>query len=706
MQTTLKSAKKPIPLKLDSPAQYLKGIGPKRAKVLASQEIRTVEDLLYYIPRKYLDRSTITPIGQLKVNSVATVVGRVIGYETKKGRVARFQAVIEDKTGSLTLVWFRGINYITNMFEPGDVIIASGEVRFYYGLQMAHPEFERISEGDEELIHTGRVIPVYPSSADFKHFGLDSRGLRRILNPLLSKTESLISEKLPDQVIIELGLMPLPETIRNIHFPDNLEMANKARQRLAFDEFFFFELMMALRKKKLNQKQGGIVFKPSDNLVRKLLDQLSFLLTPSQEKVLREISEDMTSTKVMNRLLQGDVGSGKTIVALIAMLVAVENGYQAALMAPTEILAEQHFINIHTLLEKLGLEVVLLTSSVKKNQKENILQKIENGTVQIIVGTHALIQESVIFHKLGLVVIDEQHRFGVVQRAKLRKKGILPDVLVMTATPIPRTLALTLYGDLDVSIIDQMPPGRKSIRTVWWRKSSPEELYKFLIEEISKGRQAYIVYPLVEESEKADLKAATESFHLLQEKVFPQLKLALIHGRIKSEEREKIMRDFRCGKYDILVATTVIEVGLDVPNATLMLIEHADRFGLSQLHQLRGRIGRGEEQSYCFFLTEGNSSLEAQQRLNTMVSTTDGFKIAEVDLKLRGPGEFFGTRQHGLPDFKIADLVNDMGLLYQAREQAFKLIKEDPYLKSEKNWMVKNNLTAKYKNKFSLIEVG
>jgi ATP-dependent DNA helicase RecG len=483
-------------------------------------------------------------------------------------------------------------------------------------------------------------------------------------------------------------------------------MASKARQRLAFDEFFFFELMMALRKKKLNQKQGGIVFKPSDSLVRKLLDQLSFLLTPSQEKVLREISEDMTSTKVMNRLLQGDVGSGKTIVALIAMLIAVENGYQAALMAPTEILAEQHFINIHSLLEKLGLGVVLLTSSVKKNQKENILQKIENGTVQIIVGTHALIQESVVFHKLGLVVIDEQHRFGVMQRAKLKKKGILPDVLVMTATPIPRTLALTLYGDLDVSVIDQMPPGRKSIRTIWWKKRSPEELYKFLIEEISKGRQAYIVYPLVEESEKADLKAATESFHLLQEKIFPQLKLALIHGRIKSEEREKIMRDFRCGKYDILVATTVIEVGLDVSNATLMLIEHADRFGLSQLHQLRGRIGRGEEQSYCFLLTEGNSSLEAHQRLNTMVGTTDGFKIAEVDLKLRGPGEFFGTRQHGLSDFKIADLVGDMDLLYQARKQAFKLVEEDPYLRSERNWMVKNNLTAKYKNKFSLIEVG
>jgi ATP-dependent DNA helicase RecG len=706
MQTTLKSVKKTIPLKLDSSVQYLKGIGPKRAKVLASQDIRTVEDMLYYIPRKYLDRSTITPIGQLKANSTATVVGKVVGYEMKKGRSTRFQTLIEDKTGCLVLVWFRGINYIRNMFEPGDVLIASGEVRFYYGLQMAHPEFEHISEGDEELIHTGRVIPIYPSTADFKQFGLDSRGLRRILNPVLNKTESLISEKLPSRIITELGLLPLPQAVKNIHFPDDIDIANKARQRLAFDEFFFFELLMALRKKRLNQKQGGIVFKPSDKLVRELLDQLSFELTPSQEKVVREISGDMTSNRVMNRLLQGDVGSGKTIVALVAMLVAVESGYQAALMTPTEILAEQHFINIHSLLEKLGLEVVLLTSSIKKNQRESILQKIENGTAQVVVGTHALIQESVSFSKLGLAIIDEQHRFGVMQRAMLKKKGILPDVLVMTATPIPRTLALTLYGDLDVSIIDQMPPGRKSINTILWKKNSREELYQFLTEEINKGRQAYIVYPLVEESEKADLSAATESFHLLQEKIFPHLKLALIHGRIKSQQREKIMRDFRCGKYDILVATTVIEVGLDVSNATLMIIEHADRFGLSQLHQLRGRIGRGKDQSYCFLMAERNLSPEARQRLDTMVSTTDGFKIAEVDLKLRGPGEFFGTRQHGLPDFKIADLVGDMDLLYQAQQQAFKLVEEDPYLAREENWMVKNNFISKYKSRLSLIEVG
>jgi ATP-dependent DNA helicase RecG len=507
-------------------------------------------------------------------------------------------------------------------------------------------------------------------------------------------------------MISRLELLPLPDAIRNIHFPQDLSAAVQAKSRLAFDEFFYFELLMALRKKKIREKQGGIVFKPSEVLLEKLLNLLSFELTSSQQKVVSEISIDMTSPKIMNRLLQGDVGSGKTIVALIAMLIAVENEYQTAIMAPTEILAEQHFINIHQLLEKLGIEAVLLTSSVNKKQREVVLKKIESGKAQVIIGTHALIQESVVFSRLGLVVIDEQHRFGVMQRAKLRKKGILPDVLVMTATPIPRTLALTLYGDLDVSVIDQMPPGRKEIQTSLWRESARERLYHFLEDQIGKGRQAYIVYPLVEESEKADLKAATESYDFLREKAFPHLKIALIHGRMKSEQREKIMGDFRQGNYDILVATTVIEVGLDVPNASMMVIEHADRFGLSQLHQLRGRVGRGKEQSYCILLAGGNLSEEAKSRLDAMCGTTDGFKIAEMDLKLRGPGEFFGTRQHGLPDFKIANPIEDVGLLYKARDEAFKIVENDPYLSNEDNWIVKKNFASRFKNKLGLIEVG
>jgi len=706
MQTAIKTVRKASSFGLDSPVQYLKGIGPKRSRILALHGIETVEDLLYYIPRKYLDRSTITPMARLKVDSTATVVGTVVGYEMKRGRVRRFQTLIEDKTGSLTLVWFRGADYIQNMFEPGDVLIVSGEVRFYRGLQMAHPEFERISESDEELIHTGRVIPIYPSTADFKRFGLESRSLRRILKPVLDRVHSLIFEKLPAKMISKLELLSLPEAIKNIHFPQDLSTATRARNRLAFDEFFYFELLMALRKKRMSQKQDGIVFRSSGVLLEKLLNLLSFELTFSQQKMVDEISNDMTSPKIMNRLLQGDVGSGKTIVALVAMLIAVENGYQTALMAPTEILAEQHFINIHELLGKLNVETVLLTSSINKKQREIVLEKIGSGRAQVAVGTHALIQESVTFSRLGLVVIDEQHRFGVTQRAKLRKKGILPDVLVMTATPIPRTLALTLYGDLDVSVIDQMPPGRKEIQTFLWRESAMERLHHFLEDQIRKGRQAYIVYPLVEESEKADLKAATESYDFLCEKVFPQLKIALIHGRMKSEQREEIMCDFRQGNYDILVATTVIEVGLDVPNASVMVIEHADRFGLSQLHQLRGRVGRGKEQSYCILLAKANLSEDAKSRLDIMCNTTDGFKIAEMDLKLRGPGEFFGTRQHGLPDFKIASIVDDTRLLYKAREEAFGLVENDPYLSSQDNWVVKKNFASRFKNRLGLIEVG
>jgi ATP-dependent DNA helicase RecG len=408
----------------------------------------------------------------------------------------------------------------------------------------------------------------------------------------------------------------------------------------------------------------------------------------------------------MHRLLQGDVGSGKTIVALVAMLMAVESGYQAALMAPTEILAEQHYITIHQMLESLGVKTVLLTSSVVGSEREGILEDIAQGTAKVVIGTHALIQKKVDFFKLGLVVIDEQHRFGVMQRAKLKQKGSSPDVLVMTATPIPRSLALTLYGDLDVSVIDSLPPGRKTIKTYLYSGSSKSKIYEFLEKELQKGHQAYIVYPLVEESEKADLKAATQSHEFLKKEIFPHRRLALLHGRIRSKDRESIMQAFRHGDYDILVATTVVEVGVDVPNATVMIIEHAERFGLSQLHQLRGRIGRGEDQSFCLLVADPPLSEEAQKRLKAMCSTTDGFKISEIDLKLRGPGEFFGTRQHGLPELKIADIVTDAGLLYQARNWAFRIIEEDPNLVQKENLCIRSNFVRKYKRRFSLVDIG
>ena len=699
-------------IKLEDSVQYLKGIGPEKAKALDSVGIKTIEDLLYYIPRRYLDRSTILPMNKLKVGTTATVIGRVESFGIKKGRrKPQFQVIIRDETGFLYLVWFHKIKYIKNLFEENDLVVASGQVTVYGGFQIIHPEFEIISkksEGeipDDELIHTGRVIPLYPSTAELKRVWLDSRGFRRVLKPLLNNVGDLVTESLPPRVISDSNLLSLPQALKNVHFPEDLEITNLARSRLAFDELFYLELMLALRKKRIHREEGIAFLKPG-NLVRSALKMLPFELTPAQKKVLREIATDIMSEHAMHRLLQGDVGSGKTIVALVAMLMAVESGYQSALMAPTEILAEQHHITIHQMMESLGVRTVLLTSSVVGTERETILEEISKGTAKVIIGTHALIQKKVDFFKLGLVVIDEQHRFGVMQRAKLKQKGKSPDVLVMTATPIPRSLALTLYGDLDVSVIDSLPPGRKEIKTFLYSGNSKSKIHEFLESELKKGHQAYIVYPLVEESEKADLKAATQSYEFLKQEILPHRRLALLHGRIRSKDRESIMQAFRNGDYDVLVATTVVEVGVDIPNATVMIIEHADRFGLSQLHQLRGRIGRGEDQSYCLLLADPPLSEEAQKRLKAMTSTSDGFKISEIDLKLRGPGEFFGTRQHGLPELKIADIVTDAKLLYQARNWAFKIIEEDPNLVQKENFGIRSNFVRKYKRKFSLVDIG
>ena len=701
-------------VELTSSIQYLKGIGPIKAEALKQIGIQTVEDLLYYVPRKYLDRSTILPIAKLQEGMVATVIGRVEATGIKRVRRPRkpqFHVILRDHTGSIRLVWFNNWKWAPKLFEENDLVVASGMVNIYGGYQMTHPEFEIISKKSEEdisgddLIHTGRIIPLYPSTAELKKVWLDSRGFRRVLKPLLKEVPNLICETLPEKVVAEEKLSPLADAIREIHFPEDTKSAEEAHTRLAFDELFYLELMLALRKQKIHREEGIAFNKPGD-LVRTLLKTLPFELTEAQRKVLREIAKDMMSKNSMHRLLQGDVGSGKTIVALFAMLIAVENGFQSALMAPTEILAEQHYITIHQMLESLGVKIVLLTSSVTGPDKKGVLQNIQDGTAQVVIGTHALLQENVEFFKLGLVVIDEQHRFGVMQRAQLKKKGTSPDILVMTATPIPRSLALTVYGDLDVSVIDTLPPGRKPVKTSIWTESSKTQMYELVEGELQKGHQAYIVYPLVEESEKADLKAATESYELLKEKVFPCRRLALLHGRIKSKERETIMQTFRRGEYDILVATTVIEVGVDVPNAAVMVIEHAERFGLSQLHQLRGRIGRGADQSFCLLVANYPMSEEAKQRLHAMTATNDGFKISEIDLKLRGPGEFFGTRQHGLPELKIADIISDAGLLYQARDWAFRVIQDDPKLSLADHQCIRSTFIRKYKKRFSLVDIG
>jgi len=691
---------------LDSPVQYLKGIGPKKAYALSQVGVETVEDLIYYLPRKYLDRSSFTPIYQLKINSPATVIGQVEALGIVRGRKLTFRVILKDETGFLTLVWFANQRFMQKVFRPGDTVIVSGEVRFYNGLEMAHPEYEIVSGNGENLVHTGRVIPLYPSTAGLKKVFMDSRGFRRVLKPALDRVLKHVTESLSDYLVKELELIPLKQALENVHFPESLEMAEKAHQRLAFDELFYLELMLALRKKNQQKPELGITFKRPGELVKSLLANLKFELTESQKKVLRQIVADMTSSKPMSRLLQGDVGSGKTIVALTAVLMAVESGYQGAFMAPTEILAEQHYINFHRLLEQLGVKVALLTSSVTRAEKEEISEALAAGEIDLVVGTHALIQEKVKFNHLGFCVIDEQHRFGVMQRGLLKQKGEVPDVLIMTATPIPRTLALTAYGDLDVSVIDQMPPGRKPVETILRSEKDLPEVYNFLQKRIAEGRQIYIVYPLIEETEKLDLKAATEGYEKLKAEIFPQHRLGLIHGRLERRQREEIMNKFRQGEYDILVATTVIEVGLDIPNATVMVIEHAERFGLSQLHQLRGRVGRGADQSHCFLIAQWPLSEEAKIRLQAMVTTTDGFKIAETDLQLRGPGEFFGTKQHGLPELKVADLVRDMKVLLLAREKAFSIVQQDPNLNLPENRIIAENFNQKYRHKFGFMAIG
>jgi len=515
-----------------------------------------------------------------------------------------------------------------------------------------------------------------------------------------------VDETIPQNIINRQKLIPLSSALENIHFPANGEMLEKAKNRLKFDELFFMELLIALRRNYNAGTSGGIRFEKVGDRVRSLVEKLPFELTDAQKKVIHEIHDDMKSSKPMNRLLQGDVGSGKTIVALITMLIAVENGYQAALMAPTEILAEQHFLTLHQMLDNIGVKTVLLVGAQSKNERQTVLDDIASQNADIIVGTHALIQENVDFHNLGLVIIDEQHRFGVMQRAKLREKSLNPDVLVMTATPIPRTLSMTVYGDLDVSVLDEMPTGRKPIITQWRPSQSRAKIYRFVREQVAKGAQAYIVFPLVEETEKSDLKAASDSYEKMKSSYFSEYKLGLLHGRMKSEEKESVMAAFKAGDIQILISTTVIEVGVDVPNATIMVVEHAERFGLTQLHQLRGRVGRGDLQSYCILIGYGNLSAEARKRLDTMAATNDGFKLAEIDLELRGPGEFFGTKQHGLPDLRIADVVRDIHLLRRARKEAFTLVENDPRLSQEEMLGTRHYFLRNYRDKYDLAWVG
>lgn len=702
MNSTSKSS-----LTLDTAVQYVKGIGPKRADLLKRIGVETVEDLLMIFPRRYLDRTRMTKIRDIQVGEEATVVGKVLTSGMIKGRKSRFVVTVGDGSGMISCVWFAGLKYVSNAFKVGETVAFHGKVTQYRGLQLVHPEYDKISDDDENNpLNTGGIVPMYPSTEFLSRGGLDSRGLRRVIRQALDKTVRHINETLSDAVIQSQNLISLSLALQDIHFPKDWASFQKAERRLKFEELFYIQLYLAMHRRNRQEEEKGIAFKSVGDYTKRFIKSLPFELTEAQQKVIREIRKDMAESRSMNRLLQGDVGSGKTVVALIAMLMAVENGYQAAIMAPTEILAEQHDYTIRKLLDNEKVSIALLKGGMRVAQRRNVLEHLSSGEIDIVVGTHALVQEGVEFKNLGLVVIDEQHRFGVMQRADLRQKGLQPDVLVMTATPIPRTLALTFYGDLDVSILNELPKGRRPVRTVWRREEKRAPIYDFIRDEITKGRQAYVVYPLVEESEKMDLADATAGYELLASEVFPQHRVALMHGRMKSDEKEQTMQAFKSGEVDVLVSTTVVEVGVDVPNATIMLIEHAERFGLTQLHQLRGRIGRGSAQSTCILLTQGYLSDDAMKRVNTMIETTDGFRIAEVDLQIRGPGELYGTRQHGSLNLKIADLTTDGTILEAARKEAFQIVESDAKLEAADHRPIRDTYKKRYRDRLGLMKVG
>ncbi|ESP62669.1 ATP-dependent DNA helicase RecG [Smithella sp. ME-1] len=697
--------------KLNLPVQYLKGVGPKMAARFAAKKIATVEDLLFFLPRTYEDRREIKKINRLEVEKTQSAVGNVNSAQYRYyGRKKILEVIISDGTANLTAKWFKGqMTYLLGIFKKGTKVIFTSEVRpDYGGKSMIHPDYEILDDKDEDnLLNFKRLVPVYSETE-----GLNQKYFRKVMHFALENYSRYVTSPIPYNICEKRNLLNIHEALLSVHFPGDDESPEKfinfrseAHRRLIYDEFFFFQLGMAI-KKKGRIIDAGIKFNIDGNYLNKFLKLLPFSLTSAQERVINEIRADMARETAMNRLLQGDVGSGKTIVSMAAMMTACENSYQAAIMAPTEILAKQHFETINAWAGQLGLQAVLLTGGMTNSARNEIINQIQNGEANIVIGTHALIQEDVDFHKLGMVVIDEQHRFGVMQRATLRAKGINADVLVMTATPIPRTLTMTVYGDLDVSVIDEMPPGKKPVRTILVSESKRDKVYQAIRAELEKDHQVFIIYPLVEQSETLDLKDATNMAAHLQKDIFPDVHVGLIHGKMKDKEKDKIMREFLENKIHILVSTTVIEVGIDVPRASLMVIEHAERFGLSQLHQLRGRVGRRDIPSSCILLADYKCSADARKRLKVMEKTTDGFAIAEEDLAIRGPGDFLGTRQSGLPDFRIASIIRDARILNDAKEDAFQLAEKDPFLKKPEHAILKETLLWKWQGKLDLARTG
>ncbi len=699
---------------LDRPVQFLKGVGPKRADALKKLNIGTARDLLYHIPRRYDDASTLHPIDALQVGMEAAIVGTVRskGILPTRSGLRIFQAVVQDESGYITCAW-PGQPWLERKLREGDRILATGPVKHFHGRQLHPREFVLLSRGAPEDGSPakgevpGAIFVSYPSVEEVPQWVL--RGIfDRNLDWLLQHAGE--DEYLPDGERERLGLPTLPEALRLLHRPAAMDEPSRGRARLAFDELFFLQLVQALARHRETVREPGIRFARTNDLIRPLHEALPFALTGAQTRALREITADMTSNRRMNRFLQGDVGAGKTLVALFALLLARESGYQGALMAPTELLAEQHAGKIRELLASAGLdeEVVLLTGRLGAAERREALESIASGAGGIVVGTHALIQERVVYSKLGLVVVDEQHRFGVRQRMALAgagPDGVRPDVLVMSATPIPRSLALTLYGDLELSLLDELPPGRTPIRTHLRYPGQRGKVYERVEAELAGGRQGYVVYPLVEESEKVDLRAATQEFERLRDEVFPHRRVGLLHGRLPADEKEGVMRAFRDGELDLVVATSVIEVGIDVPNATIMVIEHAERFGLSQLHQLRGRVGRGATASHCILVAEGG--VQAMERLKIFRDTTDGFAIARADLQIRGQGDLFGSQQHGRDVLlRYADLLTDEGLLNEARKLARGVVERDPELERPEHTRIRTVLEGRHAERLKMWRVG
>ncbi len=689
---------------LQTPITYLKGVGPHRAQILQSElGIGTYQDLLGLFPNRYIDKTQYHKIGQLqRSNADVQIIGKIIHLKTveqKKGK--RLVATFVDDTGEMELVWFRGQKWIRENLKLNTPYVIFGRCNWFNGkFSMPHPEMELLTEHEKGLKIS--MQPIYPSTEKLGNSGITNRVINKLQQQLFIETKGEFRETLSDSLLYDLKLISRSEALSNIHFPKNQAFLAKAQFRLKFEELFYIQFQLISKKMLRKQKIKGFNF---DQVGERFNDfyknHLPFELTNAQKRVIKEIRADLGSNAQMNRLLQGDVGSGKTIVALMTMLLAIDNGFQACLMAPTEILANQHFNGIKELLHGIGVNIALLTGSIKKSERNIIHERLENGDLHILIGTHALLEDKVRYKNLGLAIVDEQHRFGVAQRSKLwYKNEFPPHILVMTATPIPRTLAMSLYGDLDISVIDELPPGRKAIKTVHRYDSNRLKVFRFIKDEIKKGRQVYVVYPLIQESEALDYKDLMDGYEsVVRDFPLPEYQISIVHGKMKPADKDYEMERFIKGETHIMVATTVIEVGVNVPNASVMVIESAERFGLSQLHQLRGRVGRGADQSYCILMTGHKLSSEAKTRLETMVHTNDGFEIAEVDLKLRGPGDLMGTQQSGVFNLKIADIVKDNDILKTARYYALKILKEDPGLGRPENLTLRHTYSQIMKQK-------